>query len=137
MQHHTTALHQAVRYNHFVMVRSLLRLGVDPSAQDAIGRTPLHLVQSIEVAHLLISAGAPINVRDRLGNSPLHLVNNTAVAFALIEAGADIDAVNFDQLEPDQMGHDQTNQAIAMVREERVVESRVRFQCRPVLAGAF
>lgn len=134
---HTTALHQAVRCNQLTAARSMLRHGLSATAKDAYGRMPLHLAPSAEMAQLLIELGAPVNARDGIGNTPLHLASTIAVALTLIEAGADIDAMNFDGLEPGDMGHEHTAHAVAIIREERDAECRVRFRLRPALARAF
>lgn len=115
----------------------MLRLGFSATAKDAYGRQPLHLAPSAEMVRLLMGFGAGVNALDGIGNMPLHLTNNFAVALALIEAGADIEAMNFDGIEPGDMGHEQVVFAIEAVREERDAECRVRFRCRPMLAGAF
>ena len=81
-------------------VRSLLRQGEDPNAAQADGMTALHwaaLNGEIEIAEVLLYAGATAKAGTRLGNyTPLHLASrggHAAVARAVLEAGADADAV--------------------------------------------
>ena len=56
-----------------VMIKSGL---VDVNAKDKMGRTPLHWASwynRIEIAELLIKAGADVNAKNNEGMTPLHL----------------------------------------------------------------
>ena len=63
-------------------VRSLLEGGADPDVAQGDGLTPLHLAAQqghVEIADLLIGAGAGLEVRTRLGGyTPLHLASEAA-----------------------------------------------------------
>ncbi len=81
-------------------VRSLLADGADPNAARGDGLTALHLAAeagSLEIAELLIGAGAEVAAPTRIGGYlPIHLASGAAefsLVGALIEAGADPDAV--------------------------------------------
>jgi hypothetical protein len=50
----------------------ILWRGIDPNVKDARGATPLHWAGSIEVAKVLIAAGALVDAKDTSGRSPLH-----------------------------------------------------------------
>ncbi len=76
----STPLHLAAKYSHVECVRALLKWmgdghsGID--AQDVNKRTALHntaLAGSLDVAKLLIAAGANPVARDAWGNSPIRL----------------------------------------------------------------
>ena len=81
-------------------VRSLLEAGADPNAARGDGLTALHLAAeagNLEIAKLLIGAGAKVGATTRIGGyMPIHFASGAAEASfvgALIEAGADPDAV--------------------------------------------
>ncbi len=81
-------------------VQSLLADGADPNAARGDGLTALHLAAdagNLEIARLLIGAGAQVGVTTRIGGyMPIHLASGAAQAplvDALIEAGADPGAV--------------------------------------------
>lgn len=77
-----TALHLAAANNDVEMTRLLLNFETDPNAREAIrGETPLHRVvwgrrdpdqsqKRVEVAQLLLKAGADPRVQDRSGVTP-------------------------------------------------------------------
>jgi len=57
------------------VVRELLAAGHDPKATDDDGWTPLHAAAehfAVDVAQILIDAGASVEAKDRFGNTPLH-----------------------------------------------------------------
>lgn len=69
-----TALHEAARRSYPEMVRVLLDHSVNPEAQDAASRTPLHLAVNVQwtervksTVQLLIQHGAAINAIDEEG----------------------------------------------------------------------
>ncbi|MFP3959317.1 MAG: ankyrin repeat domain-containing protein [Spirochaetaceae bacterium] len=91
-----TPLHWAARRGHEQVVELLLERGANVDAQDALGRTPLHVaVGHPAVVRLLLENGAAVDSRDHLSNTPLHrAVRTPEVVEALIEAGADVRAEN-------------------------------------------
>uniref|UniRef100_A0A183VA12 ANK_REP_REGION domain-containing protein n=1 Tax=Toxocara canis TaxID=6265 RepID=A0A183VA12_TOXCA len=75
-----TALHYAARAGHTDVVRLLVDRGAEISAIDERLRTPLMLtamcndeVNSVDVAEILLNAGASVALRDVDGNTALHL----------------------------------------------------------------
>ena len=94
------ALLDATKRGDVAAVRSLLADGADPNAARGDGLTALHLAAeagSLEIAKLLIGAGAKVGATTRIGGyMPIHLASGAARApliGALIEAGADPKAV--------------------------------------------
>jgi uncharacterized protein len=90
------ALLDAVRGGDLATVRSLLGAGADPNAASGDGLTPLHIAGqngSVEIAGLLIDAGANLGATTRLGGyTPLHLASRSgqaAVVRLLLEMGSD------------------------------------------------
>lgn len=92
-----TALDWAVYYSHTDVVRSLLKAG---AKVDSIGRSALNVAAnsssvSIEVASILLEAGAQINFRDEEGSTPLinsikGLDKHIVMSKFLIASGADL-----------------------------------------------
>ena len=81
-------------------VRSLLAEGADPNVALGDGLTALHVAAqegNLEIAEILISAGARVAVQTRIGGyTALHLASggaHTSVVGALLEAGANAGAV--------------------------------------------
>ncbi len=95
-------LHQAVIDNDIALVKTLLSNKADVNqksqlrywGQDSIilDKTPLHFVNSAEIAKLLIEKGADVNAQDSYGWMPLHYAKDVNIARLLIEKGADINA---------------------------------------------
>jgi len=57
------------------LVCMLLKHGVNVSAEDKRGRTPLHQVAetwSAELIHMLLKQGTNVAVEDKKGRTPLH-----------------------------------------------------------------
>src|SRR5215471_11057969 len=82
-------------------VQSLLKQKVDVNEAQADGNTALHWAayrDDVEMARLLIQAGANPNLKTRLGDvAPLHLAatnGDAAVVELLVKAGADVNAAN-------------------------------------------
>ena len=87
-----TALHIAARLGHAETVKILLRHRSDPCGSKLSITSPLHETSSLEVAHMLIQAGAMVNQRDRSKCTPLHLQaysGNLDIIKLLLSAGAD------------------------------------------------
>ena len=94
------ALLDATKRSDVAAVRSLLADGADPNVARGDGMTALHLAAgagSVDIARLLIDAGAQVSATTRIGGyMPIHLASGAAASSlvgALIEAGADPDAV--------------------------------------------
>ena len=97
------ALHQAAVVGDVAEVARLIAEGADVASVDNALLTPLHMdcqQGHIEVARLLLAAGAPVDARDSYGNTPFW---KAAFAFQggepelirlLLEAGADPDCKN-------------------------------------------
>jgi ankyrin repeat protein len=95
-----TLLMEATQQGDVEAVRSLLEDGADPNADQGDGLTALHLAAQagkLDIAKLLIGAGAEISATTRIGGyMPIHLASGAAhasVVGTLIEAGADPGAV--------------------------------------------
>ena len=79
------------------VLRTLLSLGALPQLADHRGFTPIHCVaghgfyeEAIEMAEILISAGADVNARSKVcGLVPLHEVRTVGMIDFLIHNGAD------------------------------------------------
>ena len=87
----------ATRRGDIEAVRSILADGADPSVAQGDGLTALHLAAErghLEIAGLLIDAGAPVEARTRIGGyTPLHLASgeaHVAVVQRLLESGAEV-----------------------------------------------
>lgn len=75
-----TALHFAVRNNNKVITRILLNYRANPNIPNKYGATPLHYVQSVDIAHLLHSYNADSTLVDVNGRTPsmyISYMNNT------------------------------------------------------------
>lgn len=72
-----TALHFAVRNNNKVITRILLNHRAKPNECNKYGCTPLHYVQSIEVAELLHCYGADSTLMDKEGRTPSMYIAST------------------------------------------------------------
>jgi ankyrin repeat protein len=99
----------------------LIKHGANVSAQDRMGRTPLHHTKDADIAkcliehgsvdpldksmqtplhhnrnadvvQVLLANGADVNAKDADGDTPLHLAGDVAVAKLLVEAKADLEA---------------------------------------------
>lgn len=86
------------------IVEALILAGADLNAAGAQDRTALHKsirYGNIEIARLLIDAGADVDVFDDHGWTPLHVTinrgNGNELATLLLDAGADINARNNNQ----------------------------------------
>ncbi|OQR86441.1 hypothetical protein ACHHYP_10547 [Achlya hypogyna] len=66
-----TPLQAAVSYNQVELVSFLLTKGATVSLGDNDDETPLHFCESIEVAEILLAAGANLNAKNAEGRTPL------------------------------------------------------------------
>jgi ankyrin repeat protein len=90
-------LHYAVQDGDVDSVRRLIASGLPLDDFDEIGRTPLHyavVAESVEMATLLLDAGADVNAHDEahVGNTPLAEVAGRCspeIAEVLVVNGAD------------------------------------------------
>jgi ankyrin repeat protein len=96
-----TPLHVAAQEGRVENVRLLLRVGADPDVRNYLKQTPLRQVswqrhdRVVEIAKVLIDAGANINAADSDGWTPLHVAvryDNRALLEELIRRGADLGA---------------------------------------------
>jgi len=97
------SLHQAAVAGRVDEVARLIADGEDAAATDKALLTPLHMACQqghLEVARVLLAAGAPVDARDSYGNTPL---GKAVFAFQggepelirlLLDAGADPDRKN-------------------------------------------
>ncbi len=96
-----TALHYVCidipKANRATTANELLKSGEDINAQDKGGWTPLHFAAQegdLEVAEILVNAGANITLKDLNGNTPLWVAtmnsyHSAQVINLLLESGAD------------------------------------------------
>ncbi len=95
----TSPLQQATMWNHLEIVRLLLKHGADPNIRDIGERTPLFYVESVEVAEVLIRAGADVNAVNDTGELCIetHIVHGQKGIVALfVKHGAKIEAPRWD-----------------------------------------
>jgi ankyrin repeat protein len=112
---HDCAMHHAVIYANFPMMKLLVKYGADLTLQNAKGQTPLDLAYKLhgkERVKLLLSMGAPFSHSStsfhqlnpnnycsiETGNAPLHLAafhNNIEILdYLIMEQGADCSVKN-------------------------------------------
>jgi len=98
-----TALVDAARTSNWTLVRSLLAKGLRGeavNAPDNDGTRPLHWAvraDELEIAELLLRAGADAKAENRLGVTPLYLAamnGNAAMMRKLLDAGADANQID-------------------------------------------
>ena len=103
-----SALWKAASKGDIASVKSELAAGVDPSAADDAGYTPLHIAvqeRQVEVIALLLQHGADPNRADKHGNGPLwtavywacrrdHTDQNIEAIRLLLNSGANPDQKN-------------------------------------------
>ena len=87
---HTTPLHAAAVKGHLEVASLLLESGADLDSRDILDRVPLHQVSqggqlimvesSLEIARLLVNAGAKVNVTGYDGGTSLHAAHELGVA---------------------------------------------------------
>ena len=87
-------------------VRQLVVGGHDANELDENGRTALLIAAlngNLQIAAIVIKAGAHLDAKDRLGNTPLHYAaerNQIEMAQLLIDVGAIIDVQNRNGMTP-------------------------------------
>jgi ankyrin repeat protein len=92
-----TPLKYASAEPHPQVLRALIALGASPHISDRRGFTPIHCVaghgfyeEAIEMAEILIAAGADVNVRSKVhGFVPLHEARTVEMIDFLLVHGAD------------------------------------------------
>jgi ankyrin repeat protein len=92
-----TPLHEAAQHGHTEAVRLLLAHGADVHARRVHEITPLHWAGNVEIARLLLDAGAVLDAVDRFGNTPLHDAVNAGhhdVVQYLLERGSLVTALS-------------------------------------------
>jgi len=88
-----TFLHMASNKNCSRLAQALIAAKADVNAADDCGHTPLHFVESVDMAKLLIASGSDVHRRNNWGNTPLaYAVGPVAEVF--LAAGADVNALN-------------------------------------------
>lgn len=71
----------AVSHGHIEIVRLLLDRGASSkTVGHEVDTTPLHQVNDLEIAKLLISRGADVNARDETGCQPIHYATDPATS---------------------------------------------------------
>jgi ankyrin repeat protein len=87
-------------------IRMLLEKGADPTAQDKVGKTPLHFALqkgNVEGIRMLLEKGADPTAQDKDGKTPLHFAlqkGNVEGIRMLLEKGADPTAQDKDGKTP-------------------------------------
>ncbi len=81
----------AVKSNDFERVKKMLANGLDVRAMNGDGGSAIWHVKSVEMAVLLVQAGADINDRNSLDMVPLHNQQDLDIVSYLISQGADAD----------------------------------------------
>jgi ankyrin repeat protein len=96
----STAVHTAILFGKYDILKLLIENGADINAKDNQGNSPIHGAienNEIHILRLLIEKGADINAKNNLGQSPLHLaveLDNFNCAQVLILSRVDINAQN-------------------------------------------
>lgn len=66
-----TPIHAAASYGHKELLRYLIENGGDPNITDGEGDTPLHAVEDVETAQLLLELGAELAKKNQDDQTPL------------------------------------------------------------------
>ena len=95
-----TPIHMACFYSQLTIVKILVKRGVNINAKNDQGRTPLHVISSIEaktatkIAKILIDNGSKVDGIDASNKSPLYYAveeNNLEIVKLLVEKGAKVE----------------------------------------------
>ncbi|MEM9543606.1 MAG: protein kinase [Cyanobacteria bacterium P01_E01_bin.42] len=116
-----TPLHIAAGKSTTELVDDLLRQGADPNARDEYNRSPLHWVQSVAVARLLLNAGADVNAFSRDRGTPLHwaiAIDRLPLVQLFLEWGSQTDIQNDEGLTPLEFARQQGREEIVKVLEQ-------------------
>ena len=68
-----TALHSVAGQDDVEMAELLIKAGADVSAKNDVGMTPLHIAQYASAVEVLVRHGADVNARAKGGWTPLHV----------------------------------------------------------------
>ena len=107
-----------------LVIRELLKVGVDLHRRDSQGRTPLHHSCSSKVsttiaARILLESGARIQASDSKGVHPIHLAaeqGSESLVKLLIGHGADLNCADTEGRNPLHYSCSSTRSTIAVVR---------------------
>src|SRR5712691_12582758 len=97
---------RATAHNDAAQVRQLVGSGGNPNQVDDDGRTGLQIAAvngNLQIAAILIKAGAHLDTRDKLGNAALHYAtdrNHVEMAQLLLDVGAVVDPENKNGMTP-------------------------------------
>ena len=94
------------------IARLLIAAGADVKKPDREGATPLHSAQDPQLLELLLGKGADPNARDNTGQTPLHNAVTVETARILIAHGARINAKDNDGQTPIQIALDNGNEPL-------------------------
>ena len=95
-----TALHLAVKEEHFEMVKLLHEHGASLNIKNEVGSTSLHIAAftgNATITDYLIKSGARVDATDKGDKQPLHAAvytNRFEVIKVLVAAGADVNALD-------------------------------------------
>ncbi len=87
-----TALMIAIINNNIEIAYLLLEAGASVHSTDGEGNTPLHYAKDVELIQKLVDIGAGVHARNKEDQTPLHKAKNVEISRALIELGADVHA---------------------------------------------
>nr|XP_024220186.1 ankyrin-3-like [Halyomorpha halys] len=89
-------VHIAAKNGSSKIIKYLIKKGL-VNQKNRVGRTPLHVVQHNDTAHILLKGGALVNAVTNKGETPLHYATysgNYEIAELLIKHGARIDLLS-------------------------------------------
>ena len=98
-----TSLLYAMSYGDKETVALLIARGANVNGKGRLGRSPLHLVRTTDIAASLISKGANVNAKDNNGWTPLHgaaFCRYHAIVELLVAKGADVRAEDMEGRTP-------------------------------------
>jgi ankyrin repeat protein len=89
------SIHIAARTGNHEAVKQHLAAGADVNTKNKLGRTPLSVATTKEIAELLIANGADVNAKIEGGWTPLHIaaqLGHKEIVELLLANGADVNA---------------------------------------------